>query len=321
MFGDTAGWTLVNDYTIHEEKRLKDRPFMLTRVPNRLHVVVHNVRAVESIEWAGDHWTGELTVDDDGNLVSDEPAKERERGYARKRSISGTGKFEDKITIFSIEEGAIAQFRSLDGIRITPLPSGTVGGKHNATTSDGNGFSGWSSRDVPAGGMMEGEPGKLWLDDGKNGEDQKPETLNAELYIDEEQFDEIFQAIRDGGQNIEAVHLGVVAELFEAEVDAALTDWWMSHEYGMLKKKDWVQTRARLDTIRVSFGGKLPAAPIDPEEPEIEFDADEDQSERPTSPNPPAHVAETNAHLQKLNARGRWILGALVLLVIVTLLK
>ncbi len=319
-FGNTAGWTLVNDYTIHEERRLKDRPFMLTRVPNRLHVVMRNVRAIESIEWDGEPWGGKLTVDEEGNLVSDTSEEERKEGYVRKRIINGTGKFDDTKTIFSIEEGAVAQFGSLDNIRIAPLPRGMVGGKHKATTSDGIRFSGWSSRDVPKGGLMEGEPGTLWLNDGKGGPEEKPQTLDAELYIDEEQFEQIFQVIRDGTTNIEAVHLGIVAELFEAEVDAALTDPWQSHDYGMLKKKDWVQTNARLETIRVSFGGKLPAAPIEPVEVDV-FGEDEDETERPAVANPLAYAAETNAQLKRLNARGGWLLGAVILLVIVTLLK
>ncbi|MDB5659551.1 MAG: hypothetical protein JWS10_2166 [Cypionkella sp.] len=297
---------------------------MLTRVPNRVSVVMHNVRAVESIEWANNHWTGDLTVDDDGNLVSGDSAKDRNEGYARRRIITGSGTFDDKITVFNLEEGAVAHFTSFDNIRIESLPRGKVGGKHKATTSDGISFSGMSSRDVPARGLMEGEPGKLWVDDGKHEPTEKPETLNAELYIDEEQFDEIFHAIRDGAQNIEAVHLGIVAELFESEVDASLSDWWMSHEYGMLKKKDWVQTRARLDSIRASFCGKLLPEPTDTnemDEQEDESDIEKDQSEKTATINTLAYVAETYAQLKRLNARGGWTLAALVILVIVTLLK
>lgn len=317
-FGDATGWILVNDYTIHEPKQLKDRPFMLTRVPKRLHVELHDVCAVESVEWAGDHCTGEVTVNDDGNLVASDPAKDREEGYVRKRWISGKGKFNDKITVFTIADGAVAQFRALDYVRIAPLPRGMVGGKHKATTLDGIGFSGMSSRDVPEGGLMEGEPGNLWLDDGKHERENKSETLNAELYIDEGEFDAIFEAIRDGAPNIETVHADIIAELFEGEVQASLSEWWMSHEYGMLKKGDWVQTPARVANFRVSFGGRLPVAPVDLNT----FDAPEErQPEAPVTPLSPMHNAETQALLKRLHVRGGWTIAVLVALIIVTLLK
>ena len=79
-FGDTTGWVLVNDYTIHEPQRPKDRPFMRTRVPKALRVDLLDVRVAEGVEWAGDRWVGDLTVDDEGNLVASGPEKEREEG-------------------------------------------------------------------------------------------------------------------------------------------------------------------------------------------------------------------------------------------------
>jgi len=197
-FGETEGWTVVNDHTIHEEQKLSEgRPFMRTRVPKRLQVEVSGLRVVESIEWVGDNWIGELEVDDEGNLVSDVPKEKREEGYERKRWISGKGHFDDKITIFSIPDGALMQFRSFKNVKISPLPSGMIGGKHKATISDGIGFSGMSSRDIPEGGLMKGEPGKLWLDTGEHEPEVTEECLNAEVYLDEEQFDQIFGAIRD----------------------------------------------------------------------------------------------------------------------------
>jgi hypothetical protein len=190
-----------------------------------------------------------------------------------------------------------------------------VGGKHKATTMDGVSFSGMSSKRVPDAGLMEGEPGRLWLDDGKNEREKKPETLNAELYIDEDQFNTMFEAIRDGASNIETVHVGIAAELFEGEVQASLSEWWMPREYGMLKKEDWVTTRARLDSLHVSFGGRLPVVPIDSD------DLDEPHQEAPPMPISPVHDAEAKALLKRLHTRGGWILAALMILIVVTLVK
>lgn len=79
-FGETAEWILVNDYTIHEAKRLKDRPFMITRVPKSLCADLLDVVVSEGVEWVGERWYGELTVDESGNLVASDPAEKRE-GY------------------------------------------------------------------------------------------------------------------------------------------------------------------------------------------------------------------------------------------------
>ena len=50
---------MVNDYTIHEPKQLKDRPFMVTRVPNRLNVKLHGCE--RSRAWNGLEINGEVS--------------------------------------------------------------------------------------------------------------------------------------------------------------------------------------------------------------------------------------------------------------------
>lgn len=329
-FGETAGWVLVNDYTIHQKQRLKDRPFMRTRVPKSLYVELSDVQVAEGVEWAADGCCiGNLTVDNNGNLAASGPEKEREEGYTVKRSIRARASFKDTITVFSLDGGAIARFRSLDNVRITPLPRGMVGGKHKATTSDGIGFSGMSSREVPAGGLMEGEPGTLWLDDGKHERHERPATLNGELYLDEEKFNVIFEAIRDGVANIDNVRASIAAELFEGEVQASLSEPWMACEYGMLKKGDWVQTRARLDSIHIVFGTKA-----EPKEPAA--DGEDDAEEPPPPVNTMAETqkllqvliersvgtqVETQKLLRVLIKRSGWILAVLVALIVVMVLK
>lgn len=310
-FGETAGWVLVNDYTIHEKQRLKDRPFMRTRVPKSLRVELSDVRVAEGVEWADGGCIGNLTVDNNGNLAASGPEKEREEGYAVKRAIHARAALKDTITVFSLDAGAIAQFRYLDNVRITPLPRGMVGGKHKATIFDGIGFSGMTSREVPACGLMEGEPGMLWLDDGKHERHEKPATLNAELYLDEDKFNVIFEAIRHGVENIDNVRASIAAELFEGEVQASLSEPWMACEYGMLTKGDWVQTWARLDSIYIGFGTK--AEPKDP------ADGGEDNAEEPL-PLATTEV-ETQKLLRVLIKRSGWILTVLVALIVIMVLK
>lgn len=322
-FGETAGWVLVNDFTIHESKRLKDRPFMLTRVPKSLHVDLQGVRAAEGVEWAGDRWIGELKVDEEGNLIADGPEGERDSGYNLTRYIYGRATFNDKITVFTIDSGASHQFQSIDSVRIAPLPRGKVGGKHKATTSDGIGFSGMSSHEVPASGLMEGEPGRLWLDDGKHEPAEKPATLNAELYLDEDQFNAIFEAIRDGIGSIGMVRMKIAAELFEGEVQASLSEWWMPREYGMIEKGNWARTRARIDTLHIAFGRLTEEAALTDESDTRAGRESDRQRVTPPMPNALEQGAstETQKLLRVLIKRSGWLLATLVALLIVTMIK
>lgn len=179
-FGDTFGWTLINDYTILDEKTFKDRPHIIACVPKLIIAKLYGVRAIEHIAWAGDNCVGELSINDDGNVVSDPPDEERDKGYVRKPSIGGRGECDDKITAFTIKDGPLSQFTTFKSVSIRPLPRGRVGGKHKANSTDGIAFSGWSSKTVPPGGLMDGEPGRLWLDDARQGDGERPPSLVAQ---------------------------------------------------------------------------------------------------------------------------------------------
>ena len=138
--------------------------------------------------------------------------------------------------------------------------------------------------------------------------------MNAELYLDEDRFNAIFEAIRDGVASIDVVRVSIAAELFEEEVQASLSEWWMAREYGMIKKGDWVQTRARLDSIHVGFGKKTEQVTM--------MDNGEDEEVAPLT-NPPKNSAEieTRHLLRTLIKRSGWILAAIAALLVVTLLK
>lgn len=224
--------------------------------------------------------------------------------------------------MFSIEGGASHQFRSFDNVRIAPLPKGRVGGKHKATTSDGIGFSGMSSHDVPAGGLMEGEPSRLWLDDGKLEPNEKSAILNADLHVDEDQFDAIFKSIRDDIGSVSMARMTIAADLFERKVQASLSEYWMGREYGMLQNGDWVGTRTRLDNLHFGFGRMSGQAPSANEGGGIETDAKENQAAASSVPLTDKSAAtETQKLLRALNKRAGWVLTALGALLIVTLLK
>ena len=154
-YRDTDKWTIVNDFTIHEDRELSHRPFILGKVPKQLWLDLKDTRVVDAYDWSGAFWDGEIAVNDDGNLVSDKETEDGEPKYTQVPYITARAEIEDKITVFSVEEGALLQFDEIALIRISPTPIGKkIGGKANATTGHGIEM---SSKDVPEKGLMEGE--------------------------------------------------------------------------------------------------------------------------------------------------------------------
>jgi len=313
-YRDTHNWKLVNDYTIHEDKELSDRPYMQTKVPKRLWLDLKDIRAVDAYDWGGDNWAGELSVNDDGDLVSDDSREERKAEYMRRRYITARATFDDKIIIFSIAEGAILQFEEIAHIRISAAPPERIGGKNKATIFDGIGFSGMSSRDVPEKGLMEGEPGSLFLMTDpypERGKNEDP-SLQLELYFDEPQFEELFANLIANSDKIEKATLKTVIELFENEMQASLNEPWMDSEYGLLQRegKDWVSARARIDGIQIAYSKPRPVLPVATEQDfEVEDEPREDH---------PNVVAFTDENLTKMmrsvRSRLTWVIALLAAL-------
>lgn len=315
-YRDTENWKLVNDFTIHEDKELSDRPYMQTKVPKRLWLDLKDVRAVDAYDWGGDNWIGELSVNDDGDLVSDDAEEERKAEYSRKCYITARATFDDKITVFSIAEGALLQFEDIAHIRISAASPEKIGGKNKATIFDGIGFSGMSSKNVPESGLMEGEPGTLFLmtdpypERGKNDDP----SLQLELYLDEPQFEELFATLVANCDKLEKATMNTVIELFENEMQASLNEPWMTSEYGLLQRegKDWVSARARIDGIQVAYSKPRPLLPV-VEDQEFENDDDPDNT-RPTV------ITFTDEALTKamrsVRARLGWVIALLVVLLV-----
>ena len=290
-YRDTDKWTIVNDFTIHEDRERSDRPFMLTKVPKQLWLDLKDTRVVDAYDWSGAFWDGEITVNDDGNLVSDKETEDGEPKYTQVPYITARAEIEDKITVFSVEEGALLQFDEIAHIRISPTPIGKkIGGKANATTWHSIEFSGMSSKDVPEKGLMEGEPGRLWLYTDPF-PDEEP-NLELELYLDEPQFKDLFSTLLANSEKVEKTTMNTVIELFESEMRAALNEPGMTSEYGLLKRddRDLVSGRARIDGISITYSRPMPVlSPADD------------------------RLAKT---MHSVRARLDWVIGLLVLLIV-----
>jgi hypothetical protein len=313
---DTKNWKLVNDFTIHVDKELSDRPYMQTKVPKRLWLNLRDVCAVDAYEWSGDNWIGDLTVNDDGELVSDDTEEERKPGYSSKRYITAQATFDDIITVFSIAEGALLQFEDIALIRISAARPEKIGGKNKATIYDGIGFSGMSSKDVPDGGLMEGEPGSLLLMTEPYPEREKNDepSLQLELFLDAPHFDELFATLASNGDKIEKATMNTVIELFEDEMQASFNEPYMTSEYGLLQLEgnDWVSARARIDGIQISYSKPRAALPAV----KHQGHEKEDDAGNTTS----AHITYTDENLTKImrsiSERLGWVIALLVVLIV-----
>lgn len=238
-FSKLDGATLVNPFTIHHADKLKDgRPFMSTCVPQAVYFDLHDIRISHAAEWQDQ-------VKDPGNP-----------NYKLRSIIWARGETRDQITVFDMD-GEIASFKEIADIIIKPLPKGHIGGNNRASASDGIGFSGMSSHDVPEGGLMEGEPGSLlYIDPQKDGLPSriKNDHLCLEAYIDEVEFNSLMQRLSVTSAPIHEGELRVVIELFQYEVEASLSDPWYRQDYGLLmRRKDSATARARVERLTVSY--------------------------------------------------------------------
>ena len=256
-------------------------------------------------------------VNDDGDLIALNETEDGEPEYTHKPYIAARAEIEDKITVFSVEEGALLQFDDIAHIRISPTLVGKIGGNANATIFDGIGFSGMSSTDVPEKGLMDGEPGRLWLNTEPFPEPSRnaEPNLQLELYLDEPQFEDLFSKLLGNLEKVEKATMKTVIELFENEVQASLNEPWMTSEYGLLKRddKDWVSGRARIDWISITYSSLAPIL-----SPPVNTDEDEN---KPRGDQEPHIFTNVGDHLTRtmhsIQTRLGWIIGLVALLIVI----
>lgn len=243
-FSDVTGCKLVNNFTLHHADMMKSgRPFMSTCVPQGIWVDLTDIEIVHTVDWQHGGFDKLAPGSPDFKVVSRFLAK---------------GTFKDTITVFKFPEGEIATFREVF-IQIKPIKKGSVGGEKKAGTLDGVAYSGMTSTNVPDEGLMVGDPGTLaYIDPRKDqwpSEHKKPHLL-LEGYIDEAEFSSLMQRISVTAAPIKLGALRMVAELFQNEVEASLSEPYHSHDYGFLLRGDdktYGVTRARSESLAVKY--------------------------------------------------------------------
>lgn len=252
-FTDVASSTLVNNFTLHHADKLSSgRPFMSVCVPQGIWVDLYDIEVIHAVEWQHGGYMEKVQDGPDFKIQS--------RLIAR-------GTFKDTITVFRVPEGKVASFRELD-VQIKPIKKGSVGGDTKTSTMDGIGYSGMSSTTVPEAGLMTGDPGTLLYIDPTKDEwptDKDKPYLQLEGYIDEAEFAGLIQRISMTPAPIKKATMRLVAELFQHEVEASLSEPYYPMDYGMLLRGDdrtYGVTRARSESVQVLYRPTMiPPAP------------------------------------------------------------
>lgn len=242
------GWTLLNDYTIERsQKENGRRAHMLTCVPSQIRATLSDFRCNLSIAWAERHRRNRFESDLEGNVLPSGNEDWQKGTFEQRPTITAKATFPDRVTVFSIENGREFELEEPVELHISSIAAGLVGGKHSATTTDGVYFSGIKARKPPDKGLMEDEPGRLWV----NGDG----SAELSLYLDEDVFREAFWQITGNLDRLHSVVMDVTVELFIDEKAAALYYGDFPHKYGILKnhKSGSVATAARLDCLGLSF--------------------------------------------------------------------
>ncbi len=243
-FSDTTGCTLVNNFTLHHAEIMNSgRPFMSTCVPHGIWVDLTDIEIIHGVEWQH------------GGFDKLPPGS---ADYKVGSRLVATGTFKDTITVFTVPGGRVAEFRELK-VQIRPTKKGSVGGEKKATTMDGVAYSGMSSTKVPDEGLMTGDPGTLaYIDPTKDQwpSDEKKPYLILEGYIDEAEFSSMMQRMAVTAAPIRKGMLRMVAELFQNEVEASLSEPYYAQDYGLLLRgedKTMAITRARSESLSVAY--------------------------------------------------------------------
>jgi hypothetical protein len=251
-FADCKGWKLVNDFTIHEERELSDRPMMITCVPNDLKLELLDLQLAFGIEWTG-------RLNRGGNSGED-------FCHTPEWMITARGVMLDRrITVFHLEDGVIAQFDQIDQFNLRGVPKGKIGGKLKTSVMEGIAYSGMSSQEVPEKGLMVGEPGMVVYFHDEEDElsgDEQTKKLEANLYVEQEVFGELVDSLKNHYDAIQSATASVLLEVFQGEVEASLAEPWMMQEYGIRlddTSSVMAATNARLERIDLVWRKALSA--------------------------------------------------------------
>lgn len=266
-FNDATNWTAENDFVLHEDDPNGDRPLLVRSSPQRLLVDLTDIELAEGVYWERDE-TDRGIADVAGKDTPDyephyDPSLIQRGSHKSLRAIYAKGTMRDYVTVFSLEAGAVAQFRELSSISIRPIEPPQADGKPSPTRAKAAELEQLVYGRRRKGGYLLGEPGHLCaqLDNAGSGP-----TLSLEGYIDELEFDRLFDGLTRSRGSTEIGKAQIVAELFTSALADFAHEPPQRREFGlMIPKSDFdislPHTRARVDSLNFAFAAGKPDCP------------------------------------------------------------
>lgn len=230
-FSNSQKWRLKNQFTIYEDRRLSDRPFMLTCVPKVVTATITKSQVIYH-----------TALESEPNLDG--------QAYKESARIEFDAAISDRITVFSIRDGVVRPFRLLKNCQIHRSDSTRIG-PYEYSSYEHHSYTGMSSRDVPDSGLMTGEDGRLrYIDDD---EEEEEAYLTSWLYLEADTFDDLARLATYSNTSVKDISLHVLAELFESEMSASLHPGGIPREFGLLlNPTGTATTRARIESFTVT---------------------------------------------------------------------
>jgi len=227
-FNDLGDWARDGDHILRNGDE-----FMLCE-PHTIHFEISKISTGATSTWTATSRLSEAATDDEG--------------FRYLRWIKIAGSTDDRLTVFSLEDGLIHRFDFIDEITIYPETTerGPVGGVYRAATTDRI----FRDHQIPEGGYLKGEPGSLhyWDDNGEP-------KVHMTLFLDFESFEVMFNQIH-GHEDIASGRLSVVTEMFESALQRRASEGYFD-EFGMLMADDHhigAHAAARLESLTFQCG-------------------------------------------------------------------
>ena len=180
------------------------------------------------------------------------------RGFDVTSFVKCKGRLEkNQVSIFEFPSGTITETNEFFKIIIRPGPTGRIGGDDNHGPSSAHAYLGMgsSSLEIPVEGLMKGEIGSIraYPKDDQYFAGDPDFALRAELYVTHEVFEGLVEIlVTFSEQPIKAV-ADIVAQLFQHEIDAALSEPWHGQNYGLrvFEEERIADAPARLELLRL----------------------------------------------------------------------
>lgn len=241
---DLAKLVEINRWAFKEKGEGETPALDVRAIPTSIPLILHDFQV-------SDIWSWQTSED------LEDASAAVERRFLSEPFIKSKGTLEkDHIAVFEFPKGTVNHTSELYEVQIRPLDPKNIGGEQNFGTSEGIPYLGYgSSPDIPEDGLMKGEVGRLraWPKDDTYFPDMPEYSVCADLFVSDDVFYELRSILASPFRGRCIVRADMVAQVFQHEVDAALSEPWHPQTYGLriFGRGSAAYAPARLSVLRI----------------------------------------------------------------------